>query len=1085
MADTSPQQPDDPRTPAIPGSGTLAADAASPPLRLLHTPPAPHGPATNASVPDLVGRFHIGEELARGGMGVVYRAHQPSVGRDVAVKVIKDEFRGDERMAARFLSEARVTGQLQHPGIPPVFEVGALPDGSPFLAMKLIKGQTLADLLRARPDPSADRGRFVAVFEQVAQAVGSAHAHGVIHRDLKPANVMVGAHGEVQVMDWGLAKVLTEGGPPVALGPAESTLGTEIRSDRGAADRTRAGAVLGTPAYMPREQAIGAVDQIDQRSDVFGLGAILCVILTGRPPYAAPDGEAARQVAAVANLADAFARLDASGAEPGLVELCRRCLSAEKADRPADGGAVARAVADLRAAAEERARRAEVERAQAELRLVEGRRRRRVQWVLAAAVGLLALGGVALVKERQFKERQARDGIEAALKLSIDLRKQYRFREAADALEQASQLTAGAPELAPSVERARADLAFVRDLDDVRMKRSTWIAEPGGKGRFDTAGVMKEYPEAFKSRGLDVLGADPGEVAAAVAGSPVRAELVAALDDWAALRLDQPDEDRLLGVLRQADPGPWLDAFRNPSVRRNRMALGLLARSADPAALHPATLTALAEVMKDRGLDPSRLLLRAQFARPGDFLIPFQLGLWYLSVKKEPDAAIAHYLAARVTRPVHRSVLNNLGIALKARGELDEAIKCYREAVRLDPTYAPVHYNLGNALNAKGEWAGAVASFREVTRLDPTDVQAHSNLGNALRANGDLAGAIASYREAIRLDPKLAPPHNNLGNALRARGKLDEAIGCYREATRLDPGYASPHNGLGNALKDKGNLDGAIGCYREATRIDPGYAVAHHNLALALSDKGEWDEAIGCYREAVRLDPTYVSAHYNLGNALSAKRDWAGAIASYREAVRLDPTDALAYYGLAFALNARGELDEAIGCYREATRLDPKLASAHYNLGLALKDKGDLDGAIGCYREAIRLDPKLATTVASGYHNLGIALTDKKNLDGAIAAYREAIRLDPKHAKAHTNLAGVYAQQRNYPEAIACARTAIRADPKYSNAHAILGRLLQLTDDLPGARAAFTEATRLDPRWKPMLANLPLDVAPPPRPVAR
>ena len=163
MAETSPLEADGPRTPATPGSGTVVGNNDSPP-RLLNTPPAPVGSPAAASVPRLVGRFRVGGELARGGMGVVYRAHEPSVGRDVAIKVLHDELRGDDRMATRFLAEARITGQLQHPGIPPVFEVGALPDGSPFLAMKLIKGQTLADLLRARPDPSADRGRFVGIF---------------------------------------------------------------------------------------------------------------------------------------------------------------------------------------------------------------------------------------------------------------------------------------------------------------------------------------------------------------------------------------------------------------------------------------------------------------------------------------------------------------------------------------------------------------------------------------------------------------------------------------------------------------------------------------------------------------------------------------------------------------------------------------------------------------------------------------------------------------------------------------------------------------------------------------------------------
>src|SRR5262245_18878727 len=165
-------------------------------------------------------------------MGVVYRAHDTALDREVAVKVLSDHLADRPDAARRFLDEARVTGQLQHPGVPPIHEAGTLPDGRPFLAMKLIKGRTLDELLRERADPAADRPRMVAVFEQVCQAVAYAHARGVIHRDLKPANVMVGAFGEVQVMDWVLVKRLDgdqpqstpAGGPPPAL--------TEIRTLR-------------------------------------------------------------------------------------------------------------------------------------------------------------------------------------------------------------------------------------------------------------------------------------------------------------------------------------------------------------------------------------------------------------------------------------------------------------------------------------------------------------------------------------------------------------------------------------------------------------------------------------------------------------------------------------------------------------------------------------------------------------------------------------------------------------------------------------------------------------------------------------
>jgi serine/threonine protein kinase len=154
------------------------------------------------------GRYHLEGLIGYGGMGDVYRAHDPDFRRSLAVKVLKEEFKDRPEMVTRFLEEAKITGQLQHPGVPPVHEIGRLADGRPFLAMKLIEGRTLADLLAERKAPSGSLPRFLLIFEQVCQAVAYAHSRRIIHRDLKPANVMVADFCEVQVMDWGVAKTL-------------------------------------------------------------------------------------------------------------------------------------------------------------------------------------------------------------------------------------------------------------------------------------------------------------------------------------------------------------------------------------------------------------------------------------------------------------------------------------------------------------------------------------------------------------------------------------------------------------------------------------------------------------------------------------------------------------------------------------------------------------------------------------------------------------------------------------------------------------------------------------------------------------
>jgi serine/threonine-protein kinase len=909
-------------------------------------------------------RYQLQGEIARGGMGAVLRGRDVDLGRDLAVKVLLDKYTDRPEVARRFLEEAQIGGQLQHPNVVPVYDVGRFGD-RPFFTMKLVKGQTLAALLAERADPAQDRPRFLGIALQVCQALAYAHAKGVIHRDLKPANVMVGAFGEVQVMDWGLAKVLAAGGiadeekasRERERPEGETTIRTARSSGTGDGTDTQAGSLLGTPAYMPPEQANGDVALLDRRADVFGLGAILCEILTGKPPYVGRSAEEVRRQAANGDLADTRARLDACGADAELVALTRSCLAPEAADRPKDAQAVTDALTAYLEGMQERLRRAELAEAEARARASEEAKRRRLALALAGTVLLaLTLGGgtwLWLKAERDARQAQLTREINAALTQALALRERAKAERAGQARllarareqgQRALALVESGPAdaaLKAQVERLQAELdqeekdrQLIAALDQTRLAQADKAA---GQNRFASERAVPRFRKAFRAYGLAAGKGEPRAVAARLRGRPaaVREAVSAALDEWLDLatnptfRISEPHLAWLRAVAAAAEPDErWARQFRaaleQEGRAKRRAALKKLARAADVAKLSPRALTRLAGrlVVVGEGASAVALLRRAHRQHPADFWINHDLA-WALHHEKAPDLeeAVRYYTAAVVVRPDSPGAHINLGVALYHKGQLDEAIACQRQAIALDPKDALAHNNLGIALHAKGRLDEAIACYRKAIALDPKDAMAHSNLGLALKAKGRLDEAIACYRKAIALDPKLAATHINLGVALADKGQVDTAIACYRKAIALDPKDARFHTNLGNAFYHKGKLDRAIARYRRAIVLDPKYALAHTNLGGALAAQGRLGEAIAHCRKAIALDPKSAAAHFNLGNALRDK----------------------------------GRLDEAIARYRHAIALDPKKAEAHGALGKALLQKGQFLQARRATRRCLRL----------------------------------------------------------------------------------------------------------------------------------
>jgi hypothetical protein len=302
---------------------------------LTTTAPAPLGQAPQ--VPPDTPRYRFEAFLARGGMGEVWRGCDTLLARGVALKVLRERVFADGGARSGFEEEARCVSRLEHPSIVPVYDLGELPDGRPFFVMKLIQGQTLAELLAARAAPADDLPRWVEVFEQVCAAVAFAHARDLIHRDLKPSNVMLGEFGEVLVMDWGIAKALAARPQPPPVSPAPVQLSPSVGGAATSAEgpETLPGQTKGTPAFMAPEQARGEASRVGKPSDVFGLGGILCVTLTGQPPYTL-----AKQALA-GDMTEAFARLDACGADAELIGLAKACLAPAPETRPADAAEVA------------------------------------------------------------------------------------------------------------------------------------------------------------------------------------------------------------------------------------------------------------------------------------------------------------------------------------------------------------------------------------------------------------------------------------------------------------------------------------------------------------------------------------------------------------------------------------------------------------------------------------------------------------------------------------------------------------------------------------------------------------------------
>lgn len=729
--------------------------------------------------PEILARYPIGEQLGGGGVGQVFRAHDPDLRREVAIKVLRHRHAGDAAAVARFLDEARVCSRLQHPGIVPIHEMGRLADGRPYFTMKIVDGHTLQQRLRERR-PGSLRANLE-IFEKICQTLAYAHAHGVVHADLKPQNIMLGAFGEVQVMDWGFA---------VDVGATGDALASRPR-------------IAGTPSYMAPEQARGTRDE-SPRTDVFGLGAILCEILTGAPPYTGSSQSEVLLRASRGWLDDATARIERCGADPTLIDLTLRCLSPLPDDRPADASAVAQRVTGHLASIEERVRTSELAAAAAQTAVVHERRARRLTAALAAAVLLsVAFPGAILLNHKLERERRRANtghAVSAAMGRAQLLVEQAaadaadgsaRWGDAVAAAELAKALAADPDtpaELARSAGEllgettarqlaARTEARIVRRLDELHSHDSS--AQPGR--------AEQEYHAAFAELGLDIDALDAAPAADRLLASKAAIPLIDALDQWANLR-------RSAGIPSKSAWMAPLDValLADPDPLRTRIRTAI--RTSDAEALR-----ALAAAGIDRDVPVRTLVLLAR-SLSGFDLRSEAIDIYRLAHQRDPsDYWTSHDLASLIT--------------LLPSPPIDEALQLYSMALAVRPDSAHARSDLGHALLLKGRPAPARLLLERALELSPEDSRIHFLLGLCHWKLGVVDPAITWLTRAFDAGTHAAfPPLHEL---LLQRCEFTRARECLHRAAawRTDPAWSVMMAGL---LHDSGELTASRELLEEA-----------------------------------------------------------------------------------------------------------------------------------------------------------------------------------------------------------------------------------------------------------------------------
>lgn len=889
----------------------------------------------------------FGERLGEGGMGTVYRIRDQRLGRDAALKLLNDTGEDSGRAIERFLREARITAKLDHPSIPPVYEAGTTTQGQHYMLMRVIQGQTLMERISAFFAGERSRRELLSLLEtllKVSEAVAYAHSQGVVHRDLKPENIMVGRFGEVMLMDWGVARDLRESTDGF------NSVGRSVLTEAQAASvgLTLAGAVLGTPGYMSPEQAGG--ESVDERSDVFALGAILTEILTLEPPV---RGETAL--------------IRIVGTIEGRIESPRE----RRSDVPAELNSIA--VRALKPDLDERTPSAEdfVEDLRAFLAgeevpshhysfLQRGGRwaKRRAGWLMGCtALAVLSTVTVGLwgQLEREALARQLAEEQQRIAQLQLGQAEQQRskaqeqadrarrvlrfFNEARDRVNRGAAESLIEDSVARGVEEARRSFdalmtgakifeeAGLSERQEALLKEAIERHPPAyqalfslhliemksaGDKRFRFTDSLKRLIEEAKKRG------DENEFTLFAEAN----EATEAKDYKRALELYS-------GIDKYTSRFLW--AFNNRGNVRDMLG---------------EFDAAIEEYNKALEID-------------ADFADAYLNRAVVLAKKGDSAGALRDYDKAIQLSPGYALAYNNRGVLQMNRGRQEKARKDFDKALKLKPRYATAYLNRGTLHATFGAPKKALADFEEALMIEPNLVKAVTNRATVLGELGEPEAALEGYKQALELDSEYYDAYYNRASLRAQRGDDKGAMADYQRCLKLQPRYLKALVARALLRAKLGQYEAALKDFEEALKVDPRSTLVFTKRADLRSQRGDVRGAIEDHTKALKINPAHGPSRFNRGVLRRQQGDRRGALEDLHEAVKAMPEDALCYCTRGAIRAEMGDTAEALKDFERALKLNPKEGQAWLNRGVLRMQAGQLKKSAEDFEQALRYRPNI------------------------------------------------------------------------------------------------------------------------------